>query len=374
MCYLWAPRDSLPDFENNFFPLRRVSPETRRLADSFASAEGKGRRYAFGCNELSLELSKVFGVDAFVDDFAAPGSVWLGKPVINGTEIPSNAIVANCVICARPVSAARRLRSLKVAGVLDFTDLCLAFPNLLALPKFIVQTRQDFLQHKDKWQCLAKSLEDAESRQVLADVLTFRMTGDCNSMNAYSVRFKDQYFEDFLGLSHDEVFVDAGGFDGDTTEEFCRRYPGYRNVFLFEPSPENMRKARKRLSELINIEFIEKGLSDAGGTLWFNNAGNASAIGEVGSYKIAVTTLDDQVLRRTSLIKMDVEGWELKALQGSRRHIVEDHPKLAITPYHNPSHFWQIFEFITSLRQDYAVFLRHYSEGWIETVMYFVPK
>jgi hypothetical protein len=73
-------------------------------------------------------------------------------------------------------------------------------------------------------------------------------------------------------------------------------------------------------------------------------------------------------------IKMDLEGWELKALQGAVRHIREDHPKLAIAVYHHPSDFWRIPEFILSIRDDYDLYLRHYTEGWSETVMYFVPR
>ena len=71
---------------------------------------------------------------------------------------------------------------------------------------------------------------------------------------------------------------------------------------------------------------------------------------------------------------MDLEGWELKALAGAKKHILEDHPKLAIAVYHHPSDFWRVFEFVISLRQDYKIFLRHYTESWTETIMYFVPK
>ncbi|MBP7509952.1 MAG: FkbM family methyltransferase [Smithella sp.] len=85
------------------------------------------------------------------------------------------------------------------------------------------------------------------------------------------------------------------------------------------------------------------------------------------------TTLDQYVNDKVTFIKMDLEGWELKAMQGAKKHIIEDKPKLAIAVYHNASDFWQVFEYVTSLRRDYRVFLRHYTEGWSETVMYCVP-
>jgi hypothetical protein len=64
----------------------------------------------------------------------------------------------------------------------------------------------------------------------------------------------------------------------------------------------------------------------------------------------------------------------LKALDGARRHIERDHPKLAIAVYHRASDFWKIPEFILGIHKDYQVYLRHYTEGWIETLMYFVPR
>jgi len=353
----------------------QVSPEVKRLIDVFASPAGSGRRYVLGRNEHSAALAKAIEVDAFVDDFAEPGAVWNGKPVVKGTDVSSHGIVVNCSMSISPVSAARRLAGLKVVGVLALSDLCRALPDRVRLPDFVLQTREDLEQNQVRWRLLSESLKDAQSKQVLDDLLRYRVTGDYSAMSAYSVRFRDQYFEDFLGLAPGEVFVDAGGFDGDTTEEFCRRYPDYQKVFLFEPSTNNIQKARVRLRGHRSIEFIKRGLSDAVGVLQFNpDAGSASAVSESGSWQIHVTTLDIQVQEKVSFIKMDLEGWELKALEGSRRHILEDYPKLAIAVYHHPSDFWRIFEFTISLRQDYDVFLRHYTEGWSETVMYFVPK
>ena len=62
-----------------------------------------------------------------------------------------------------------------------------------------------------------------------------------------------------------------------------------------------------------------------------------------------------------------------EALQGAQGHIKNGHPILAIAVYHTVSDFWRIPEYVLSLRPDYRIFLRHYTEGWSETVMYFIP-
>jgi FkbM family methyltransferase len=259
--------------------------------------------------------------------------------------------------------------------VLSYSDFCKVLPDLVPLPDFVLETRVDIQKNQEKWEALSVALCDDQSRQVLDDILKYRLTGDYGFMKAYSFRPKDQYFEDFLGLGYKEVLVDAGGFDGDTTEEFCRRYPQYEKVYLFEPSLNNLTKAKSRLKDCRAIDFVQLGLSDSEGKLWFNaDGGSASCISSSGSCQVDVTTLDQYVDKKVTFIKMDLEGWEIKALQGAKLHIVEDKPKLAIAVYHNPSDFWQIFEYIKNLQLDYKVFLRHYTESWTETIMYLVPN
>jgi len=352
-----------------------LPPAVRELLDAFASPAGRGRRYALGRNEHSAALAKAIELDGIVDDFAEPGALWCGKPVMKGTAVPRQAIVVNCSMCASPVSAARRLATLDIAGVLAFSDLCRGRPDRVPLPAFVRQTREDLVQNEARWRALEAALADAPSRQVLDDLLRYRTTGDYSVMQRYSVRPHEQYFEDFLGLAAGEVFVDAGGYDGDSTQEFCRRCPQYAKVYLFEPVAANLQKARARLDGLPAIEFLDLGLSDAAGALTFNaDAGSASAVSGAGSSRIAVTTLDAQVTGRVSFVKMDLEGWEMPALAGSRRHILTDHPKLAIAVYHHASHFWGVLGLVMDLRTDYDVYLRHYTEGWSESVLYFVPR
>lgn len=352
-----------------------LSPEIQCLVDVFLSPDGIGRRYLFGRNENSEALAKVIDIDGFVDDYAELGSIWNGKPVVNSSDVPKQAIIVNCVYNSRPVTALKNIKQLGVAGVLAYSNLCYSLPTLVPLPNFVIETRADIEINQSKWEALSSSLDDEQSKQVLDDILSYRLTGNYASMTRYSFRPKDQYFEDFTACGSKEVFVDAGGFDGDTTEEFCKRYPEYKKVYLFEPSSGNLEKAKIRLKDCRDIDFIQLGLADIEEKLWFNpDEGPSSCINSSGSCQIDVTTLDLYINNKVTFIKMDLEGWELKALQGAKQHLIEDKPKLAIAVYHNASDFWQIFEYVKSIQKDYKVYLRHYTEGWSETVMYFIPK
>jgi hypothetical protein len=69
---------------------------------------------------------------------------------------------------------------------------------------------------------------------------------------------------------------------------------------------------------------------------------------------------------------MDLEGWEMKALEGSRNHISRDRPKLAIAVYHDAPDFRLVHQFVGEFKHNYKCYLRHYTQGWSETVMFFV--
>ncbi|WP_076591583.1 FkbM family methyltransferase [Herminiimonas arsenitoxidans] len=346
-------------------------------AELFLSPAYRGPRFLLGRNEHSAALLHTAGIDSLIDgivDDHADGTTWQGKPVLAGENVPTDAMIVNCSMSIAPVSASRRLRALRFKSSLNYADLMAARPDLIPAPAFVTEMRANLVEHTSRWNALYAQLKDEESKTIFTDVLRFRLTADPLYMASYSIRFSDQYFEDFLPLQN-AIFVDAGGFNGDTTEEFCKRYPDYREVILFEPSATNMADAKLRLAEHRDIRFIEQGISDAPGTLWFNSdAGSASAVSTEGACRIDVTTLDIALSDAVTFIKMDLEGWEMKALAGAEQHIRNDYPTLAISVYHSTSDFWRIPEYIASIRQDYDIYLRHYTEGWSETVMFFIPK
>jgi FkbM family methyltransferase len=329
-------------------------------------------RYVVGKNEQSEELIRLVNIDGLIDDYETHSNSWHGVPILKTSDVLAESIVVNCSTSISPVAVQNNLEKAGLKNVIAISELLIALNGKISLPWFVKQQREDYQKFKNEWFNLYQSMSDDESKKVFMDVLRYRLNPNPFYMHEYEVRLKDQYLEDFM-MYKNEVFVDAGGFDGDTTEEFCRRYPDYKKVFLFEPSVRNMQAAKLRLAKLQNIEFLEVGLSDSVGRLYFNSdAGSASAVSNVGSESIDVTTLDKAVNEPVSFIKMDLEGWEMKALAGCKRHIVEEKPKLAISVYHGASDFRDVPRYILSLNPDYKIYFRHYTQGWSESVMYFI--
>ena len=162
--------------------------------------------------------------------------------------MPAEAIIVNCSTSISPIAVIDNLRSAGIINILNYSDLIQFGDAKFPLPWFVKQQREDWKENRPLWERLYEILEDEHSKQTLLDVCRFRMTANPEYMLRYAVRLNEQYFEDFMQYSQ-ETFVDAGGFDGDTTDTFCRRYPDYKSVFLFEPSPKNIAAAKVRLAD-----------------------------------------------------------------------------------------------------------------------------
>lgn len=345
------------------------------LINQFLSNRNDIDRFIIGKNDESTKLINLLKINGIIDDSSETNVKWNDIPVFRREDVPKDALVVNCSTSISPVSVGKKLAEAGLRNVMNIHEVIAASEGKIKKPWFVDQMQDDYGKHKSEWYDLYNLMADEETRRILLDVMRFRLSADPVYMINYSVRPNEQYFENFLMINH-ETFVDAGGFDGATTEMFCSKYPKYKKVFFFEPSRKSMRLARKRLKDFRDIVFCSEGLSDTPGILSFDSdAGPASAIKITDSSStIKVTTLDEIIKEPVSFIKMDLEGWELNALKGSKAHIIKDTPKLAIAVYHRAKDFRLIKDYILSLGANYDIYLRHYTEGWSETVMYFVPE
>lgn len=342
-----------------------------RAGDVFLSEHHAWPRYAIGRNPETIAIHRVAPLDGIIDDYCQKGDHWQGIPLLSTDEARKQARVVNCSTSIRPVATQEHLRDAGFSIVVGIGDVVCAGAGSLPWPTFVSAQRREMAENLAAWQTIHDNLEDETSRRTLVDVLRFRLSANPDCMKGYAVRMDQQYFEIFMDY-HREVFVDGGGFDGDTAEAFATLYPDYRKILLFEPSASNMSAARIRLSSYRDITYFSAGLSDAPGRLRFEtDAGSASAISDEGTEEILVERLDALVQEPVSFIKMDLEGWELPALRGATRHLRDDQPKLALAIYHDASDLRKIYTFIQEFGHRYRIFLRHYTQGWSETILYF---
>jgi len=185
---------------------------------------------------------------------------------------------------------------------------------------------------------------------------------------------KTQYFDiDILPPIENEVFIDAGCFDGQTIIDFIDYCPNYKKVFALEPDPNNFKLAKEKLGQkrLKNVTLIEKGVWSSEMELHFTQSGQGSSICDTGNVTIMTATIDDIAKNdEVTYIKMDVEGAEKEAILGAKNTIENYKPKLAICIYHRPDDIITIPALLHELVPEYKFIIRHYSMIFSETVLY----
>jgi FkbM family methyltransferase len=158
----------------------------------------------------------------------------------------------------------------------------------------------------------------------------------------------------------------------------------FGHVLAIEPDPANFIRLEETVAALppaarVKVHCLQAALGSARSTLYLDATGTAasatSAAPSAGTIAVGADTLDSLVEgARTTFIKLDIEGFEVEALQGARKTIERDAPVLAVCVYHQQDHLWKIPLLMSGLRDDYAFFLRpHNEEGW-DLVCYAVPR
>lgn len=130
-------------------------------------------------------------------------------------------------------------------------------------------------------------------------------------------------YEMYRQLQPGDTVVDAGAFPGDYTLFAAGRVGPEGKVIALEPDEKNRKRFQKNIekSGYSNIEVVPKGLWNEETTLSVTAQGVASTIHEEGSLQIEVCPLDrilhDLDVKQIDVLKMDIEGAELEALQGA---------------------------------------------------------
>ncbi|MCU1234543.1 MAG: hypothetical protein JWP63_2510, partial [Candidatus Solibacter sp.] len=189
------------------------------------------------------------------------------------------------------------------------------------------------------------------------------------------------YFpDDLFALTEREVFIDCGGYDGDTVRAFLKVSASrFERIVAFEPDPISYDKLVASVAALPReiagrIETHRKATGSANGTVRFAALGTReSAIG-VGDSEVECVTLDRALSDAVPThVKMDIEGAEMEALEGARNTIARHSPVLAICTYHLQNDLWRIPALIHSINPEYKFYLRpHLLEGW-DVVCYAIP-
>ncbi len=230
-------------------------------------------------------------------------------------------------------------------------------------------------RNMDELRSLYDRLSDYRSKAVLTEIIKNWYDFDYTRVLKMQESLYSDYFDhDLIKPLDEEVFVDAGGYTGDTVVDFDKNYRSYKKIISYEIMPSLCEKIRENTKGLHDIDVRNKGLAEKNGIMYVNDKEDSiGQLQEAGETAVEVVCLDDDIKEKVTWIKMDIEGAEYNALQGCRRHIEEE---LTICVYHNYDDIVRIPELIQSMRDDYHYYLRSNSIVPIpsEFVLFAIPE
>lgn len=330
--------------------------------------------FIFGTKQMGLKVAEVLEknsilISGFIDnDLNKQGLKINNIKIVSPDEIVDKNAIILIATLTYSFEIEKQLKELGFKNIIPFVPLSLYYDDLAKFNQTINNLVDDVIKNEHEYNKLQDLFEDEISKQTLDYIIEYRKTLKTELFSKINQN-RIQYFEKFLGDKID-VFVDGGGFDGDTSSCFIKKYPTYSKIYFFEPDVISLQKAQVNLKQFKNIEYLPYGISDKEEFLKFSASGDlGSFFSETGDLTIKCVALDEIIKEQKAFIKLDIEGSELAALKGATR-LIKNNSTLAICVYHKPEDLYVIPNFILSLNDRYKFYLRHYSNSIFETVLY----
>lgn len=238
-------------------------------------------------------------------------------------------------------------------------------------------------RYKENTDKLKKYLADEESKNVFDGVYQYYKTKDINKLvdicteeECYFTKEVREYFKD-----REISLIDAGAYEGELLRAIISSGLNVKDWYCFELEKMNFDKLRGNLSKAtlpkkLNCICENLGLWDEKDefSITGNGAGSKIAEGTNDERVCMVDTIDHYFQDiHVDLIKMNIEGAEMRAIRGGIQTIRRDHPLLAISIYHCAEDYYRIMQFLLDNVKGYNYYIRQHALIYGETVLYAVP-
>ncbi len=306
-------------------------------------------------NSLGLDFADTFASDEFVR-----GHYFHGKRVLKFSEAKEKYgdFIILMTFAVHDEATLHKVRQMSEEYELYSPTVPIAGKELFTA-EYLRENSHSFRKAYDM-------LSDEQSKRVFIDVLNFKISGKTEYLFSCQSE-KSEVYENILKLNKDEVIVDLGAYDADTIREFLSVTDGnYKKIYAFEPDAKNFKKLLKKTEHLTDIECFNIGAWDKKDRLFFNKKGGRSSHRDTTGISIDFDSVDNRIRDNVTFIKMDIEGAELRALEGARSTIIEHRPKLYVCAYHRNEDMFALPFKIKELYEGYKIYFRHhpYIPAW----------
>lgn len=312
------------------------------------------------------------------------GDTFEGLPALNPdtfslhAEDPTSALA---VICLSPISpyleeartSLQRMGFLHILALQDIYEVHNPFDEPENLQSngfaFYQEAKEPILQAFDL-------MEDDLSREVFLACTSTHMTRRPVTI-PISPRL-EQYRPQDVPLKKGFARSIHGGMSAGDIPSLFQTHGPLKELLILEPLDTQFAKVQATLTQSLesvaeHLTLLPLALYDREAMLPFMTPHTSfgARIHPKGSRQVQCACLDHLLPGGvTEFLALDIEGAELKALQGAQDLIKRCRPDLGICVYHSPDQLWEIPIFLHDLIPEYRFFLRNYTGLTGETVLY----
>lgn len=334
-------------------------------------------------DEREIEIADFFASDGFVR-----GHSFHGKTVLSYADVKEKYGTGNFIVLLSFASA--------LPNVIERIEQIASETELYApdIPVVLNETATHsevfdlayFNEHEAELDAVDELLADDRSRELLYDVISYRLSGEI----PYLLDRFDERDDVYRTLLSPQKFIraaDLGAYNGDTARELLPYAPNLREIYCMEPDPRSFRKLSKYAEEETRCRVVPLNYAahDKSEILMFESSGNRNATlgsGNPASKKREFVScdslshlLENYESPRIDYIKFDVEGAEDKAIDGCLPIIKRDRPELLVSLYHRREDLFALPLKLASLLDGYDFYLRRfrYIPAW-DLNLYAIPR
>ena len=221
-----------------------------------------------------------------------------------------------------------------------------------------------------------RKLGDYMSKRTLAGILMNWIDMQIGGIAAVKSIFKDYCEPDIFPDNKGDIYVDVGAYIGDSLEDYSQVYgKDYNKIYIYEPASEIYDDLAQTVAKLglHDVDIRRKGVGSKKKSMYFREnfyEYSASFLADDGEEadKVEVVRLDDDFKDEPTLIKINVCGMEKDVLEGCKKLVRKNRPKLVVSMQYDYDDIWKIPSIIDEMvPEGYRFFVRSYGESVVPT-------